>query len=321
MTISITEILVDSWEEICIFRRTKRNKITGSEFILDEGIYSPPVNGILRIGEKVSSLDSTYNLVEKYIYVFKPNISRLFQGTDSPFVVYLNLYLSSLVLNSGFSSLFVKIKPWANLNYIDWDSNSVPSLEEVEEYYIPFNLTESTYIFSTYEFEEEKVLNNVDCKFKEMKDLFQSFVERNIIGFSISGRNGYIDIFSKDYENNYELRPSFYVRNHIPYTNYNFIQLDIEIVGKSHIIGVCRNRNGEIITGENCKILVFDLSSNALIGSGLSELDGSFRVRTSCKSGTLISVIFINESLEINGSEIMQAFGSLSSSSSSSSST
>ena len=91
MTTSESQTIIDSWDYLCYVKNTKRNKVTNSESFISSGVYNPSYQGIMRIGERVSVLDSTYDLVEYTVLVLKPNIRRLYTGPFAPTSVSLNV--------------------------------------------------------------------------------------------------------------------------------------------------------------------------------------------------------------------------------------
>lgn len=319
MAIYKTETITDSWEFLSHYKRIKRNKITKSESLLGYGKYIPSYTGIYRVGRKISELDSTYDIIEDTVLVLKPNISRIYIGSSTPYSASFRVYFSSVILNEGEFSCSLTLKPWANSGYIDWESSTTVSYEDIVDYYIPFNLDASTYTSSVY----EKTFSNIttgttSALYTGIKELFYSFLKENIIGFVLIGNNnGYINVFNSNYLQLDTVKPQFLISQTIPYCGQYYSKLDIEISGKSHVIGACRNRNGELIAGSQSKIAIYDIDSHNLIGSGLSDLNGGFRIQTKCKSYDKVLVTFVNETENINGCEIMTTFASSSSSSSS----
>jgi len=315
----LNNTIEESWEYWCYYRRVIRNKASGEETLVQEGRYLPSVTNVLRIGSMVSEMNASEDLVEYTALAIRPAILRLHVGLI-PLDASLLFSFSALIFNGSNSSAKFTLKPWANASGEDWISSTEITYGDIVEHYIPFNLAEETYDPDTYEKEIEIAVSAGGLFFSEIQNTLYTFLTDNAYGMFIVGEDGYADVYSPQYT--YEdLRPQLGVTQVVPFTGYNYTTMATEITGKSHVIGVCRDLDGEAITGVSCLVAVFDLSDRSLLGSGSSDpIDGSFRIKTECKSYTTVILTFVNESLGINGSELMETFGSSSSSSMSSSS-
>lgn len=307
MATSYRESIIDAWDYWCSFQKVKKNRFNGSEVIIDEDVYSPTTAGMLRVGEKVSYLDTTYDIIEKTAIALKPDLSRL-SLLDYPSNVDLMLYFSSVILTNGGTSLSITAKPWANANAGNWDKDTEITYDDIVGYYIPFTETSSSYLASTYEVTNSISSNGAASLFKAITNLFIAFMGTSSTGILITATGGYANIFGPGYSS-LTVRPSIKVVQTITGKASSFFTLNTEVVSESKVKGVCRDRNGTIIIGRECDIIVFDRNNYKILGTGTSNsATGQFLVSVSCKLGELVVVSFLDSSRNIAGSELMTTF-------------
>jgi|GEM_PF-5891799 len=304
MATSYNISISDSWNYWCYYRRVLRNKNTGALVDLSSGKYSPSTEGLLRVGEKISSLNINEEIIEYTVIALKPDLKR-FSVQDIPSSVRLILYLGGVVLNSGNFQLSVTVKPWANSSGLLWTTDTIISYNSIIDYYIPFDLTAATYVTATYEKSVNVEIGGYAAVVKYLESTFDKFARRQSIGFMITATGGYANVFGPTYES-LTVRPKFTVeqvvsnRFHGPH-----ITMDAEIIGRSKVKGVCRDRSGAIITGKQCRIIACDKDDYKILGTGLSSVTGAFLVDLECKVGEFVVVSFYESGDVLTGSEMM----------------
>ena len=303
---TIEESISKVWDFWCYFERSKRNKSTGSETFLESGKYNPNIEGLLRIGTKINNINSTEEIVERYLVALKPNIYRM--NTDSfPANASLNLNFYSYELNSENSQLPMKIVPFANISGADWDSDSVITYYDIKDHLKPFDMTQSIYDIKKNLFEKTVYMNLEDKKitFESIENIVWKLLRSNSIGFTLSASGGYCTLYGPTYSM-YFLRPFLEIMQSVPARVHNNSFLDTEIVAEGRVKGKCVDKDGILITGKQCRIIVFDMDKYTILGTGLSNSsNGEYLITTTSKIGDPVIVSFLNETDEICGSEIM----------------
>jgi hypothetical protein len=324
MATSYDESIIEAWDYWCYFQKVKRNRLTGFEIIIDSGEYVSSTENLLRVGERVSYLDSTYDLVEKTVVALRPDLSRLCLS-DLPIKVDLMLYLLSVVLTDGESVVELTVKPWANPSSSVWTSETEITYDDLVNYYIPFDLTSLTYSPSEYEVSVNIESDKYNAFVENIDTLFIAFMQEDSGGILITAEKGYVDVFGPGYSSS-TIRPYIKTIQTITGRSYSFFDLDTEVTATSKVKGVCRDREGNILTGERCKVVVCDKDNYKILGTSYSSsANGSFLTTVNCKAGKLVIASFYRSSDKISGSELMVTVSknttghSISSSSSSSS--
>ena len=298
------ESIKSYWNYWCYYKRVLRNKITGVETLIESKSYSPSVFGLVRAGIKKFDLSSTEEIIEYYLTALKPPIIRMC-NQDLPVSAEFTLNFSEHSLNEGEVKIEVKIKPWANSSGSAWTSATEITYQDISEYYIPFDLSISTYDSTIYEKIQEADLSGEKVEFDNVIQTFQKFLQDQSTGFILSATGGYCEIYGPSHDL-YFLRPKFVIDQPTVQRFHCNVDLDTEIKAASKIKGVCRDREGAIITGHQCKISAFDPYSFEVIGTGLSSsVDGSFLVDIEYKVGNPVIVSFVDETLSLYGTEIM----------------
>jgi hypothetical protein len=249
-------------------------------------------------------LNPSEEWVEETVLVVQPPRGRL-PIADVPSSAGLVLFFSDVELNDDESNLIVKVSPWANLDGSGWVSETNGSFSDFRDHYIPFDLSPSTYDSSIYELTSSVSLFDYGVTIAGLEGTFYKFLQKETTGFLITASNGYADCYNPSFES-LGSRPKFNVNIVISGQNGALLNLDVEVRGRAKIKGVCRDRNGAIMTGSNCNIVAFDPNSHKVIGSALSDLDGSFLFEVNSKVGENIAVSFTESTRGIFGAEIMK---------------
>jgi hypothetical protein len=299
-----TENIISSWNFWCFYKKTIRNKQTGLETFLDSGKFFHDTSGIIRAGIKISDISSTEEIVERTVSVFKPDITRM-NNADIPTLAKFKIYFLGCVANMGNPSVDVTIRPWSYQAGLAWVTTTPQVTYEIlNNNYLPFDVALEDYDSDIYEYSKEVNLNATSVTFLDLEQTFYKFLQKQCSGFLITAENGYCDIFSPNYST-VGLRPFFTINQITTGLIYNMVSVDFEVTALSKIKGVCRNKDGAIITGKQCEITIFDPNDYKIVGAGLSSLDGSFLVSANYKVGLPVVVSFTDETQEICGSEIM----------------
>ena len=295
----------DAWNFWCYYYKVIRNKNTGVIIDLDTGKFLSTTTGLLRIGEKVSELNDSEEIIEYTVIALKPDITRI-NIWDTPSSARLMLYFSLVVFNDGNFQLPVTVKPWANPSGTEWTSDTIISYQDIVDYYIPFDLTSATYVPATYEKFTNVKADSYSAYIIDLENTFDKFLQDQTIGFMITATGGYADVFGPEYSSS-EIRPQFTIEQIISNRFHGpHITLDTEIAGNSKVKGVCRDRDGTIITGRQCRIVACDKDNYRILGTGLSvSANGTFLVTLSCKVGELVIVSFYDSNNTLTGSELM----------------
>ena len=225
---------------------------------------------------------------------------------DTPSSVKLMLYFSLVVLNDGIFQLPVTIKPWANSSGTAWTSDTTISYNDIVNHYIPFDLTAATYVSATYEKSKNIAADAYNALVIDLEATFDKFLQGQTTGFMATATGGYADVFGPEYDS-LTIRPTFSVEQTVSNRFHGpHITLDTEISGLSKVKGVCRDRDGVIITGIQCRIVACDTNDYKILGTGLSvSANGSFLISVDCKVGKQIAVSFYDSSNALTGSELM----------------
>lgn len=300
------ESITDYWNYWCCYRKTIRNKVNGSEVQISTGTYSPSSFGMMRVGKKVTSINSNEESIEYYVSAFQPNMAR-FNLQDPVTDATLKLFFRDCFLNEGKSSIYITVKPFANSGGGSWTTTSNVGYTDILNHYVPFDMTSSEYASSSYLYEKTENVNfsNYTVLFENIIHLFNKYREGKTIGFTITAADGYCDMHGPSY-NMFFIRPKIEVIQSHSNRLSTFMIMDTEINALSKVKGVCRNRNKAIITGKQCRIIVFNPTTYNVVGTGLSSSsDGSFLVDVEEKTGEIVIVSFVDDSGDIDGSEIM----------------
>ncbi len=303
---AIEEKITDYWQYWCYYETVIRNKNTGAEIPIGTGSFIPTTFGLMRIGERVTKLTSTTETVERYVSAFKPNIA-LMCNQDVPTKATLALRFLQHEVNSGESRINMKVKPFANDNGRQWTTNSKISFDLINSHYVPFDMTEAAYSgsTSTYEKTTEVDLSNNRAEFQDLEQLFFKFLRGQTIGFTLTADFGWCEMYGPSYTS-YFLGPSFEIYQIVSARVQINIDLDTEITASCKVKGVCKDRNGNVIKGIQCRVIVFDPDDYKIIGTGLSAAaTGVFLVTATYKVGYPVAVAFIDDTNNITGSEIM----------------
>lgn len=301
---SYNETITEVWDYWNYYKRVIRNKNTGVETLISSGKYIHATAGLLRVGKRITNMSSTEELIEYTAVALKPNIRRM-SNYDFPISLSLSVYISSIALNSDQSSLEMKARAWANLTGVSWTSDSEISYSDIVGYYIPFDLTSSNYTPSTYEISVSLNSGDYLALFEDFEYTFYKFMRNRSIGFMLTATGGRADIYGPAYSTT-TLRPQFDATQTVSGRLRVNVTLDTELVALSKVKGVCRDRNGTIITGSQCRIVIYHKSNYNILGTGLSDFaTGAFLVETSCKVGELVVASFLNSNNVISGSELM----------------
>jgi len=304
MPTSYNESIIDAWDYWCYFQKIKRNKNTGSELIISSDVFIPSVPGLLRVGEKISDLSTTYEIIERTVIALRPDLTRL-GLQDLPFEAKLMLYFYSIGLSEGYSTLSMTVKPWANPNSSDWNLDTKITYEDLTDYYIPFDLDSFTYSPSLYEAENEIRPDEYSSLFGDIKNLFIAFMQGDAGGILILAENGYADVFGPGCPSS-TIRPYVKTSQTVTGRMSSFLSVNTEVTSESKVKGVCRDREGNIITGKQCRIIIFNKDNLKILGTGLSSAQtGAFLINASCKVGELVSVNFLDSNESIAGCELM----------------
>ena len=295
---------LESWNWWCYHNTYMRNILTGNINQLSTGRYNSGTDGLSRIGTNKVMLNLSEEWVEETVLVVQPPRGRL-PIADIPSSVSLNLFFSGVELNDDESNLIVKVSPWANIDGLGWVSETDSSFSDFKDHYIPFDLSPSTYNSSIYESTSSVSLFDYGATISELENAFYKFLQKETTGFLITASNGYANCYNPNF-GSLGLRPKFNVNIVISGQSGALLNLDIEVRGRAKIKGVCRDRNGAIMTGSNCNIVAFDPNSHKIIGSALSDSDGSFLFEVNSKVGENIAVSFTEPIRGIFGAEIMK---------------
>jgi hypothetical protein len=303
---TVQENIYSSWEFWCYFERSKRNKLTGSESFLEQGKYNSTNSGVLRVGTKISSINSNEELIERYLVALKPNLKRMF-GQGVPTYSSLELQFLNCLLNLNETSIKMKIKPFANSSGVGWNSESSISYYDIKDYYVPFDLSQNDYNDNKNLF--EKIVNvNISEKnilFEDLENVCWKLLKEKSIGFTLSATGGYCSLYGPTYSM-FFLRPKINITQVVPARKHCHAILDLEIAIEGKIKGKCVDKNGVLITGKQCRIIVFDMDEYKIVGTGLSNSStGEYLINTVSKKNDPVIVSFLNESDQICGSEIM----------------
>ncbi len=297
------EIIIENWEYWCYYKNIIRNKVTGAEVLISSGRYVPEIVGLLKLGEKKSDINSTEELIESYVIAIRPNFRRL-DYTVVPSVALLGFSFSVVILNENETIFNPKIKCWANSDGTEWTSDTIITYDSINDYYIPFDLTVATYDLGIYEETGEVESSEYSVILENLEQMFYKFMQSQTIGFILTGAGGHTEVYGPTYSVT-TVRPYFNISQAIDRMR-NYVYADTEIQAKSKVKGVCRNREGSIITGVHCDVIVFDIYDHNVIGSGYSSVaDGSFLVDVDERVGAEVVVSFSEFRQNIAGSEIM----------------
>jgi len=297
--------IIEDWDFWCYYKKVLRNRINNAETLIETGKYLHSNSGILRFGTKSAMQSSTEEIRDYYLVVFKPNIGRLPQQ-DYPSSAKLSIILSTVVLNVGNSSIVGKIKCWYHPNGRFWTSSDNVGFNNINEYFVPSDILTTDYDSSIYEKSETIGTNNLTVEFDEIEQIFWKFMRGKTTGFTLSATGGYCDIYGSEY-NPYTLRPQFTIGQTVSSKMHSNLVIDSEIKALSRIKGTCKDRNGNALTGIQCRITAFDPDEYKIIGTGLSSAaDGTFLIDIDYRVGDNIIVSFVNEVQSISGSEIMK---------------
>lgn len=303
---TIEETISSYWNYWCYFERVVKNRYSGKEILVGSGNYVPEIFGMMRIGEKVSRLNSSEDIVERYLSAFKPDISRMCDQ-DYPTVVELTLRFLSHEINSGETEINVTVKPFANDNGRSWATTSPISYNLIKEHYVPFDITLATYISNLSEYEKTESINQSENRvyFGNLILLMWKFMQKNSIGFTISASGGICNLYGPSYTL-YFLRPLLTVRQVVDTRMRSNVILDTQIAAEAKVKGKCKDRDGNVITGRQCRVIAFDPSDYEILGTGLSSSStGSFLFSINYKVGYPVIVSFIDDVSDITGCEVM----------------
>ena len=312
--------IIEGWDYWCYFYKARRNKNTNSETLIDSGKFIESTPGLLNIGTKIDNLSSSEEIIERTVIAIKPKIQRI-HNQCVPDYVSLDLSLAAIVMNDDADRFVITVKPWANLNGTSWTSDTVLTYWDLVGHHVPFDVDVEDYEKET--FEKIAILEQVEYRatIEDLSQAFGKFLENRSTGFLITAEGGYSGIYGPTYAT-IASRPQFSVSQTIPGRTQARILLSTEMEAKSKVRGRCKNRLGVPITGVQCRVTIFNLSHDRILGTGLSaSSDGSFLITVNVKIGTRVIVAFAETSSSISGGAIMLTesyhLGSSSSSSSS----
>jgi len=301
---AIAETVIETWNYWNYYKRVLRNISTGGEYTLDTGPYSPSITGLLRVGVRIAESSSTEEVREYYVLVLRPDKKRL-ANQDFPIDVKLELDISTCVLSEGQSIVTLRVKPWANPNGLRWITSSLISYEQIIEHYIPFDISAVDYAIATYEETKTVSPTTGSVEFISLEQSFWKFMRDKTIGFAISGTEGYCEIFGPTYVAT-SVRPKFTIDQSQAARVQGYAKLTTEIKAQSRVKGVCKDREGDLITGVQCRIIVFNPDDYRIVGTGVSTAaDGSFLIDVDFRVGSSVVVSFVETGQSIYGSEIM----------------
>ena len=303
---TIEETLSTEWEFWCYFERVKRNKNDGSEVLLEASQFFPSTTGITRIGEKISKINSSEEMVERYLTAIKPNINRMCKQ-DFPSDASLELLFMNHLLNAGEAEIKASIKPFANSSGTNWTSDTSISYYDIRDYYVPFDMTATYYNQNINDYKKTKSVDLSGNKvlFEDLELLLWKFMKGQTIGFTIGGTGGFCSLYGPNYDL-YFLRPMFTIDQIVTARMQSNLNLDTEIITEGKIKGICTDKDGVKITGKQCRIIAYDMDKYDIVGTGLSSAaTGEYLISVTSKIGQPIVVSFLNEVDDITGSEIM----------------
>jgi hypothetical protein len=295
------ERIISTWNYWNYYKNFIQNISTGVLSEVSSGKYTHATAGLLRFGEKKTKISSTENLIKKTIAVFKPSMQRV-SNSEEPSIASLKIYLYANTLNDLETKITANFKSWANALGVTWTSATNASYDAFKGFYVPFDVT--TYAPTTYEDNATVYTNSYILEFDEIINSLYKFYQDQTTGFTISATGGYCDIYGPAYSSNYK-RPILDIKQIVTGKMYNYIPVDIEVTARSKVRGLCRDYNGTVISGKQCRIIIFDIDNYKIIGTGLSDLSGNFLIENSAKYNTEVVVSFLQETDNICGSEIM----------------
>jgi len=302
------ETINSSWNYWCYYEEYVRNKITGSSFLSRTGKFVPSISGLLRIGVKRADINDTEESITYYTTALKPNVSRMCKD-DYPLSAEIRLNARTALPNEGETVIPVTLSNWENPNDDGWITSTPISYGAMDDY-----------SSATYKETVNADLSGLKIEIEGLRTIVHRFFRGWSNGFLLTATNGYCELYGPSSIFSY-MRPTLTIVQNVSNKLNTDISLDIEIVSESEVEGVCRYRDGTIITGYQCEITVFDPDTYEIVGTGLSSFaNGSFSILTSAKIGNPVIVSFVEETQSISGSKMMETMFPRSISSSSSSS-
>ena len=287
------ETINSSWNYWCYYEEYVRNKITGSSFLSGTGIFVPAISGSLRIGVKVININATEESVVYYITALKPNFSRM-NKDDYPLSVEIRLNAREAILDEGETVIPVTLSNWENPNDNGWITSTPISYEAMNDY-----------SSATYKETANADLSGLKIEIENLEEIIHRIFRGWSNGVVLTATGGYCELYGPSSLLSY-LRPTLTIVQNVSHRLKSNITLDIEIKSESKVVGVCRDRNRNIITGYQCRITILDIDSYEIIGTGLSSSsDGSFSITTIVKPRIPVIVNFVEESQSLSGSEII----------------
>lgn len=290
---AIEETINSYWNYWCYYEEYVRNKITGSSFLSNTGIFIPEIFGSVRIGVKRADINDNEESVVYYITALKPNISRMCKD-DFPLSAEIRLNAREALLNEEETIIPVTLSNWENPNDDGWITSTPISYGAMNDY-----------SSDIYKETANADLSGLVIEIEDLETIVHRFFRGWSNGFLLNATGGYCELYGPSSSFLY-MRPTLTIVQNVSSRLKSNITLDVEIRSESEVEGVCRDRNRNIITGYQCKITIFDPDTYDIIGTGLSSPStGSFVVTTSAKIGNPVVVNFTEETQSISGSEIM----------------
>lgn len=289
-----TEETINSyWNYWCYYEEYVRNKTTGSSFLSGTGIFIPEIFGSTRIGVKVADINDTEESVIYYVTALKPDVSRMCKD-DYPLSAKIRLNAREAILSENETVIPVTLSNWENPNDNGWITSTPLSYGALNDY------SSSIYMKTA-----NADLSGLVIELEDLEAIVHRFFEGWSNGFLLSATQGYCELYGPSSLFSY-MRPTLTVVQTVSNRLKTNIALDIEVTSESEVVGVCRDRNRNIITGYQCRIIVLDIDTYEIIGTGLSSSsDGSFSITVNVKPRYPVIVNFVEESQSLSGSEIM----------------
>ena len=287
------ETINNYWNYWCYYEEYVRNKVSGSSFLSGTGIFIPEIFGSLRIGVKVADINDTEESVTYYITALKPNVSRMCKD-DYPLSAKIRLNAREALVNENETIIPVTLSNWENPNDDGWTSSAPISYGAM-----------NNYSSDTYKKTANADLSGLVIEIENLEAIVHRFFRGWSNGFILTATKGYCELYGPSSLLSY-LRPTLTIVQNVSSRLKTDIILDIEVKSESKVVGVCRDRNRNIITGYQCRVIILNIDTYEIIGSGLSSSsNGSFSVTVDIKPRYPVIVAFVEESQSISGSEIM----------------
>jgi len=289
-----TEETINSyWSYWCYYEEYVRNKLTGSSFLSGTGIFIPEISGLMRIGVKTTDINDIEESVTYYISALKPNISRMCKD-DYPLSAKIRLNAREALLNEEETVIPVTLSNWENPNDNGWTTDTPISYDAM-----------NNYSSIAYKKTANADLSGLVIEIEDLEAIVHRFFRGWSNGFLLTATGGYCELYGPSNLFSY-MRPTLTIVQNISNKLKTDVILDIKIKSASKIMGVCRDRNRNIITGYQCRVTVLDIDTYEILGTGLSSsLDGSFSITINIKPRHPAIVNFIEENQSLSGSEIM----------------